>query len=120
MSRDHKKLRVFLIADELVIEVYTATASFPPEERFGLQRELRRSAVSAAVNIVEGSARRTTRDYLNFLNISIGSSSEARYLLDVSFRLGFLTERVQEALTGRYTELLKGLQKLTSSLEGSS
>ena len=117
MSRDPRKRRVFWLADELVIDVYRATSSFPAEERFGLQRELRRSAVSAAVNIVEGSARRTTREYLNFLNISTGSSAEARYLLGVGVRLGFLPEQSHETLTARYTELLKGLQKLMQSLE---
>lgn len=117
MSRDHTKLRVFLLADELVTDVYHATVSFPPEERYGLQCELRRAAVSAVNNIVEGSARRSTREYLNFLNISIGSSSEARYLLQLSFRLGFLDEETHVRLTNRYTELLKGLQKLTTALD---
>ena len=46
----------------------------------------------------------------------MGSSSEARYLLDMSFRLGFLNAQIHERLTDRYTELLKGLQKLTTSL----
>jgi four helix bundle protein len=119
-SRDPRKLRVFLLADALVIDVYHATNAFPPEERFGRQMELRRAAVSAANNIVEGSARRTTREYLNFLNISIGSSAEVWYLLSVSFRLGFLQEPSHETLTARYTELLKGLQKLMRSLEHES
>jgi len=41
---------------------------------------LHRAALSTSTNIVEGSARRTTREYLNFINIAAGSATEARYL----------------------------------------
>ena len=33
MSRDHRKLRVFALADELVIQIYHETRSFPQSER---------------------------------------------------------------------------------------
>jgi four helix bundle protein len=118
MARDHRKLRVFTLADDLVLEVYRITAGFPTEERFGLQAQLRRAAVSAATNIVEGSARRTTREYANFLNVSTGSSAEAQYLVDLSARLGFIAHSVQAQTSARYGELLRGLQKLIGSLDG--
>jgi four helix bundle protein len=118
MARDHRKLRVFTIADDLVLEVYRITASFPVEERFGLQAQLRRAAVSAATNIVEGSARRTTREYANFLNMATGSGAEAQYLVDLSARLGFLPQSTRVQTSGRYGELLRGLQRLITSLEG--
>jgi four helix bundle protein len=92
MSRDFRKLRSFQLADDLLIQVYRLSAVFPPVERYALQGQLRRAALSAATNIVEGSARRTTREYLSFINIAAASATEARYLADVSRRLGFLGE----------------------------
>jgi len=76
MSRDHRKLNVFTLADQLVVKVYAETAIFPPQERFGLCSQCRRSTVSAATNIVEGCARRSTRDYLQFINVATGSAAE--------------------------------------------
>ena len=117
MSRDPRKLRVFVLADNLVIDVYRATALFPVEERFGLQIQLRRAAVSSACNIVEGSARRTTREYIHFLNIATGSSAEAQYLLDIAFRLKLISDDAYRTLTCRYSELLKGLKALIHAIE---
>ena len=116
MSRDHRKLRVFALADGLVTKIYPLTQHFPATERFGLQMQLRRAAVSAACDIVEGCARRSTSEYLNFLNIAAGSASEARYLLEVSCRLGFLSKEDGQTVTGTYTELCALLQALISSL----
>ena len=50
MSRDHRKVRVSKLADELAVDVYTETARFPHDERFEIRAQVRRAAVSAAAN----------------------------------------------------------------------
>jgi four helix bundle protein len=117
MARDHRKLRVFAQADALVISVYRATATFPQEERYVLQTQIRRAAISAASNIVEGCARRTTREYVNFLNIANGSTAETEYLLNIARRLGFMSAALEADLVKRYKELTRGLQNLMTSLD---
>jgi len=119
MSRDPRKLNVFKQADQLVLAVYAATATLPHEERFDLRRQIRRAAVSTAVNIVEGCARRSTRDYLQFVNVATGSAAEALYLLDISSRLGLMRLEVYRELESEYNRLLRGLQSLTNSLADS-
>ena len=80
------------------------------------RRPLRRAAVSVTCNIVEGSARRSTNEYLNFINIAAASAAEARYLVEISGRLGFLPQSNEVPLTIGYTELCARLQALMRSL----
>ena len=117
MSRAHEKLHVFVLADSLVVDVYRLTRSLPQEERFGLQSQIRRAAVSSSTNLVEGCSRRTTRDYLQFVVLSLGSASEVRYLIGVARRLGFLDESAAAPLEVRYGDLVRGLQALADALK---
>src|SRR5262245_22286298 len=117
MSRDHRKLRVFDLADDLVLEVYRITRSFPPEERYGLQAQLRRATLSAATNIDEGCARKTEKDFANFINVATGSAAESRYLVDVSIRLGFLSATKHREVLERLDQLVAQLKALANSLE---
>ena len=117
MSRDHRKLRVFTLADDLVLEVYRITGGFPAEERYGLQAQLRRAAVSTAVNIVEGCARKTERDFANFINVATGSAAESRYLVDLSIRLEFLNATDHQGTLERLDYLVAQLKALGNSLE---
>ena len=116
MSRDYRKLRVFETADNAVEAVYKASRRFPIDERFGLQAQLRRAAVSTACNIVEGSARRTTRDYLHFLTIASASAEESRYLVGLAHRLGFMPRQEHDSLITQYSAVVAGLQALIRSL----
>lgn len=117
VSRDHTKLNVFALADALVEDVYRRTNGFPAAERFALQSQIRRAAVSVPTNIVEGSARRTTRDYLHFVIIALGSASELRYLLDLAHRLEMLARDDHSALDPRCSEVIRMLQGLANALE---
>jgi four helix bundle protein len=77
----------------LVLAVYRATASFPKHELYGLTSQARRSAFSAAVNIVEGSAKRGPAEFRRFLDISVGSLAELAYTLRLARDLGLLDEK---------------------------
>jgi four helix bundle protein len=117
MSRNPRKLRAFVAADGLVLDVYRATADFPATERYGLQVQLRRAAVSVVTNIVEGSARRSTGEYLQFLNVAAASAAEAAYLLELALRLTFLTGETSARLSSRYTEVVRSLIAAINALE---
>ena len=114
--RDHRKLRAFELADQLVIAVYQATQAFPREEMFGLTSQLRRASVSIASNIVEGCARFSEAEYIHFLDTAYGSSREVEYQIGLSHRLGFVEASTQMTLQSLATETAKVLNGLLRSL----
>jgi len=108
--RDHTKLKVFALADEAVVLVYAATRDFPSDERHGgLCSQIRRASVSVPANIVEGAGKDSDREYARYVTIAHGSASEARYLIDLSFRLGFILRSDRDVLYDRYEEICRGL-----------
>jgi four helix bundle protein len=76
----------------LALAVYRVTKTFPPDERYGLTSHTRRAAFSAAVNIVEGSARRSRKEFRRFLDIALSSLTEVGYALRFANEAGFLDD----------------------------
>jgi four helix bundle protein len=111
MARDHTKLDVFHQAHQLALAIYAVTRQLPPEERFGLQVQLRRAAASVPTNIVEGCVRHSPREYAHFLDIALGSAAEVRYLLDLASDLGLLARGIDECKECS-DHVVRALQKL--------
>src|SRR5207249_1077593 len=85
----YERLKAWQECHKLVLETYRVTKAFPREELYGLTSQARRAAFSAAVNIVEGSAKRGVGEYRRFLDISIGSLAELGYAFTL-YRFLFL------------------------------
>ena len=117
MSRDHRKPQVFRLARELALDVYRGTSTFPPEERFALQSQLRRGSVSIAANIVEGCARRTSGEYIHFLNVALGSAAEVNFLIELARDLEFLGMEESAKLMEATSHLVPAPKSLIRALE---
>jgi four helix bundle protein len=111
----HKDLEVWKMAMDLVTDVYSMTSCFPKEEVYGLTSQLRRAAISIPSNIAEGAARRSRKEFIQFLHVASGSVAELETHLLVAARLGFgstqsalnRVEEVRKLLLG----LLRALKK---------
>ena len=86
-----EKLEVWQKAIEYADLVYKLTRDFPADERFGLTSQLRRSAVSVAANIAEGSSRSSRADMARFIEIAYGSLIESVSGFEIAKRQNFLT-----------------------------
>ena len=113
MDKPHRNLEVWKKSMDLVTQVYSMTASFPAEERFGLVGQMRRCAVSIPSNLAEGAARRNDKELIQFLYVAMGSASELDTQLEISRRLGYFPgpEEVQvDTLLAEVDKMLVGLR----------
>jgi four helix bundle protein len=94
-------LRAFQRALDLMVDVYSATESFPKQELFGITSQLRRAASSIVSNIAEGQGRLSYGEWRNHLGIARGSLYEVQAQLLASQRLNFLAPAAAEHLRKR-------------------
>jgi four helix bundle protein len=104
-----ENLEVWKLADELAYQVYSVTQDFPKEETYGLTVQVRRAALSIPTNIVEGYSRKGDKELAHFVNISLGSLAETKYLLHFARRLGYFSAE-------RYKDMEKGYKTLGQRL----
>lgn len=115
--KSYRDLIAWQKAMDFVEMVYRCTFTFPREEIYGLTAQVRKSAVSIPSNIAEGQGRRTTKDFVNFLFIALGSRNEAETQLLIAFRLGYLDESRRNDLLSLSAEVGRLINGLANSLE---
>ncbi len=110
--RDFRKLHVWSDARSLVKQVYLLTNQLPQTEKFGLVSQMNRCAVSIPANIAEGSAKDSQKDFVRFLQISLGSA----YELETHIILCNDLEFIQNDKSSIIIEKIQQLQKQISAL----
>jgi four helix bundle protein len=117
MTKYVEDLDVFKLSHSLCQRIYNLTKKFPPEERFGLIAQMRRSAYSIPMNLIEGSYRLNRKEYRQFVGIARGSSGEIMYQLPLSRDLGDISDEEHKFSKGEYERVAKMLTKLATSLK---
>ena len=120
MGRDVRKYEVFKRAHQQTLKIYAMTKSFPSEERYGLVSQMRRSAYSIPMNLIEGGARIGEGEFRQFVNIARGSCAEIQYQLELVRDLGYITEQKFNEFNEDYTIVGKMLTSLLNKLSAKS
>jgi four helix bundle protein len=111
--RDFRQLVLWQRSMDLALAVYKTTGAYPREELYGLVVQMRRAAVSVCSNVAEGYARRSTREFLQFLSIADGSLAELQTQLILGTRLGYSDVRsIEHAMS-----LLEECQKMLHAIQ---
>jgi four helix bundle protein len=113
----YRDLLAWQLAMQLTESIYKITVTFPNKETYALANQLQRAAVSIPSNIAEGHARSSTKDYLRFISIAMGSLAEVETQLELSARLDYIDQPKLGELLAIADELGRMLQGLRKSLQ---
>ena len=112
----YRDLIVWQYGIDLVEVVYKLSKSFPPQERYALCDQMQRAAVSIPANVAEGHARSSSKEFLHYLSISLGSLAELETHLTSAHRLNYLGDEQVDAIFDRTGLLGKNLRNLQKSI----
>jgi four helix bundle protein len=114
--KTYRDLIVWQKAMALVTAVYHACRTFPKEELYALTSQIKRAAISVPSNIAEGYGRRSTGDYVRFLQIAAGSLFELQTQLELALNLGYFTHASFDPLYEASREIERMLSSLIRKL----
>ena len=107
--QDFRKLQVWRRAHDLALGVRRAGRSFPRSERGALKEQMISSAESVVFNIVEGCGASGAKEFARFLDISIKSTCELEYQLELAVEADLLRDNVGGPLGDEAIEIRKML-----------
>ena len=107
MDKGAKCNPLFIKSDLLAKKVYEVSQNFPRNEMFGLTSQLRRAGLSVILNIIEGFARNTDKEFRRFLWIAFGSLKETKYLLYFAWYQKYLTKKDYQEVLNLSEEIAK-------------
>lgn len=116
MAQKFRELIVWQRAMALATEIYTISREFPREEMFGLTSQLRRAAISIALNIAEGSGSDSSAEFARFLTIALRSAYETMAALELAERLNYQSHEIVEPLLRELDDISAMLSVLSKRI----
>jgi len=104
--RNFRELDIWKDSIVLVTEVYIMLEEFPVKEKFNLISQMEKCSVSIASNIAEG-CRGSDKELRHFLEIAIGSGFELETQIEISNKLGYISNEKYSDILEKLTILLK-------------
>ena len=112
--QSYRDLKVWQIGMDIAEAIYELTRDFPKQEVYGLTSQMQRAAVSVPANLAEGHASTTTKDFLRYVGIALGSLAELETHLLLAKRLDYGSpDRIAEMMLtlDELGRMLRALQK---------
>jgi four helix bundle protein len=104
--RSAKELDVYRKAYELAMRIFHASKRFPPEERYALTSQIRRSSRSVSLNLREAWAkRRYEAHFVSKLTDCDGENGETDSSLDFAKDCGYISPEEHAELTDLCSEV---------------
>lgn len=101
-----KDLTVYKKAYALAMRIFEATRRFPPEERYALTGQLRRSSRSPCRSLREAWAKRRYRaHFVSKLTDADGENAETDTSLDFARDCGYITDAEHAELTAQCVQI---------------
>ncbi len=111
--RSAKELDVYQLSYQLAMRIFEATKHFPPEERYALTSQIRRSSRSVSLNLREAwEKRRYHAHFVSKLTDADGENSETDSSLDYAKDCGYITSQQH----GHLTEMSERIGKMLGSM----
>ena len=97
--RDFKELQVYQRAFDSSLQIFNLSKCFPPEERYSLTDQMRRSSRSVCANIAEAwRKRRYPASFVSKLSDADAEAAETQVWLDQALACGYLNAEAHQQL----------------------
>ena len=116
--RGYRDLRVYQLAYALAMEIFQETKAFPPEEKYSLTDQIRRSSRSIPTNLAEAWKKRNyEKAFVSKLVDCSSEAAETEVWLDFSRDCGYLKKDRCEYFAGKYDEVARMLYSMIEQPE---
>jgi four helix bundle protein len=111
-------LEVYRLAFDTAIEIYEISKSFPPEERYSLTDQIRRSSRSICANLAEGWRKRKYKAvFVNKLLDAAQEAAETQTWLEFAERCGYISGETFYGLYEKYEHIFAMLNNMEKKAE---